>query len=83
MQRRHSIGRRLLLRQMGHGPFPPPGATHLEILGKSFIKFIVVLFVFCQLRKELQAFLHNVFAVHFEDLALLEHLMKNVQKKIL
>lgn len=76
----------MLLRQMDYGPFPPLGVrcpTHLQILGKSLVKFLVALFVFCQLGKELQAFLHNVFTDHFEDLALLEHLTRNVQRKVL
>lgn len=86
MQKKHSIGTRLLPGQMGHGPFPPPGVgrpAHLQILGKSLVKFLVVLFVLCQLREELQAFLHNVLADHFEDLALLEHLTRNVQRQVL
>ena len=43
-----------------------------EVLGK-LIKFLVVLFIFSQLREKLKACFHNVFLGNFQDLALLGH----------
>lgn len=57
--------------------------AHLQILGKSLIKFLVALLVLCQLGEELQTLFHNVFADHLEDLALLEHLTGDVQRQVL
>jgi hypothetical protein len=57
--------------------------SKLQILGECFTKLLVVLFVFSQLREELGALLHDVFADDFQDLALVEHFSGDVQGQVL
>lgn len=55
---------------------------YLDVLGESLIELLVVLLVLTQLTKELQTLLDNVFANDFQDLALLQHFSRDVQRQI-
>lgn len=54
--------------------------TNLDVLGELLIELLVVLLVLSQLSEKFQALLHQVLADHFQDLALLQHLTRNVQR---
>lgn len=57
--------------------------TYLNIFRELLIELLVILFIFGQFSKELQAFLDQILPDDFQNFALLQHLTRNVQRKIL
>lgn len=57
--------------------------SYLDVLGKGFIELLVIVLVFRELSKQFKAFLHNVLANNLKNFALLQHLSRDVQGKIL
>ena len=55
----------------------------LHILAELFVKLLVVFRVLCNLVEELETLFDDVFADDLEDLALLEHLSRDVEREIL
>ena len=55
----------------------------LHVLAELLVKLLVVLGVLCDLVEELETLLDNVLADDLEDLALLENLTRDVERKIL
>ena len=56
--------------------------AQLQILRKLLIKLLVILSIFCQLSKQLEASLDEVLANNLQDLALLEGFTRNVKRQI-
>mmetsp|Transcript_54409 Transcript_54409/g.86543 ORF Transcript_54409/g.86543 Transcript_54409/m.86543 type:complete len:301 (+) Transcript_54409:1263-2165(+) len=57
--------------------------SQLDVLAKLFVKFLVIVFVFRHFIEQLQTLLDDVFPDHLQDLVLLQHLTRNVQRQIL
>ena len=57
--------------------------THLEILGERFVELLVVVLVLGDVVEQLQTLLDEVLADHLQDLTLLQHLSRDVQRQIL
>eukprot|EP00438_Fugacium_kawagutii_P014462 Skav223509 [mRNA] locus=scaffold1160:207113:215164:+ [translate_table: standard] len=55
----------------------------LQALAKSLVELLVVVLLFCNFRKHLEALLDKVLLDHSEDLVLLQGLTRDVQGKIL
>ena len=55
----------------------------LNIFRELLIKLLVFLFIFCQFSEEFQALFDQILHDNFQNFALLQHLMGNVQREIL
>merc|ERR1719230_1239114 len=55
----------------------------LQAFAELLVEFLVVVLLLCDLRKHLEAFLHQVFLDHPENLVLLERLARDVRRQIL
>merc|ERR1719424_75365 len=57
--------------------------AQLDVLGELFIELLVIVFLFRDLRKHLQALLHKVFLDDTQNLVLLQGLARDVQRQVL
>jgi len=54
--------------------------AEFEVLGKGFIEFLVLLFIFSKLVEQLNRFFHKILLDDSEDLILLESLARNIER---
>lgn len=60
-----------------------PPRTQLDVLGEGLVELGVVILVLCDLVEQLDRLLHDVLADDLEDLVLLQHLARDVERQVL